>query len=297
VDCQNGTLEKLFTGATIKHLTGRSLRQYAIPVPPLSEQQRIVAEVERLSGMVDQVEAQLRHADALSRDLLDAVVHEILTLDEKGGTAPSVVLDRTADRATVVCYAVQRLAQNPNFGRTMNMKIGYLAEAHLGLSLGWRPERQAAGPWDPWISEFDAIGRREGWFTMTEKSLGNGRSKFDYAPKSALKEKAAEAGAALGKQKTEFDRMLSLFADRSTEEAEIIATLFAAWNDFLIDGKSPTDEEIIREVRENWHQRKERFSASLLARWLGWMRTNRLVPQGHGPRTIQQFRLQLHSER
>lgn len=293
VDCQNGVLEKLFTGATIKHLTGRSLRQYAIPIPPLREQQRIITEVERLLGMVDRLEEQLRSADGLSRDLSDAVVHEILTLDEIDAAVPSAVLNLAATRAAVVCYGVQRLVQNPNFGRTMNMKIGYLAEAHLGLSLGWQPERQAAGPWDPWISEFDAMGRSEGWFTVTEKSLGNGRSKFEYVPGAALGEKAAEAAAVLGKQKDEFDRMLSLFADRSTEEAEIIATLFAAWNDFLIDGKSPTDEEIIREVRENWHPQKERFSASLLARWLGWMRANRLVPKGREPRTIQQFRLQL----
>jgi len=176
----------------------------------------------------------------------------------------------------------------------MNMKIGYMSEAHLGLSLGWQPERQAAGPWDPWISEFDVMGRREGWFTVAEKSLSNGHSKFDYAPKAALKEKAAEAVAILGKQKDEFDRLLGLFSDRSTEEAEIIATLFAAWNDFLIDGKSPTDDDIIREVRENWHSAKGRFTPTRLLHWLQWLREHQLVPVGNPPRTRQQLQLALN---
>jgi type I restriction enzyme S subunit len=267
--------------------------QFEMRLPSLSEQHDIVAQAQRLTRIVDQLEAQLTGSDATARKLLDAVVHELLHPAADVIAFPNSSLDRASDRAAVVCYAVQSLAQNPNFGRTMSMKIGYLAEAHLGLSLGWQPERQAAGPWDPWISEFDAMGRRVGWFTVTEKSLGNGHTKYDYTPKTALKEKAAEAVAILGKQKGEFDRMLSLFADRSTEEAEIISTLFAAWNDFLIDGKSPSDDDIVREVRENWHVSKQRFTPSRLATWLKWMRDNRLVPQGRPPRTRQQFMLAL----
>ena len=53
----------------------------------------------------------------------------------------------------------------------------------------------------------------------------------------------------------EFNRMLSLLADRNTEGSEIITTLFAVCNDFLIDGKSLTDDEIIRERNSSRHRR------------------------------------------
>ena len=129
---------------------------------------------------------------------------------------------------------------------------------------------------------------------MTEKTLKNGHIKIEYSPKEALRARAGDAIMVLGNQKAEFDRLLDLFADKNTEEAEIITTLFAAWNDFLIDGKTPADDEIIHEVRENWHQSKERFTPSLLQRWLRWMRSYDLIPKGNGPRTRQQltFRLQ-----
>lgn len=69
-------------------------------------------------------------------------------------------------------------------------------------------------------------------------------------------------------------RLFALFADKKTEEAEIVATLFAVWNDFLLGGLSPTDEQIIQEVREYWHPSKERFSSEQLTKWLSWLRDN-----------------------
>ena len=144
------------------------------------------------------------------------------------------------------------------------------------------------------MQDFESLGIQSDWFAVTEKTLKNSHVKIEYSPKEALKTKAGEAITVLGSQKAEFDRLLNLFSDKNTEEAEIITTLFAAWNDFLIDGKTPTDDEIIDEVRENWHQSKERFTPALLRRWLRWMSSHDLIPKGYGPRTRQQLTLQLN---
>lgn len=52
----NGTLEKYYTGSTIKHLTGESLSVITIPLPPLAEQHRIVSEVEKYFSLIDILE-------------------------------------------------------------------------------------------------------------------------------------------------------------------------------------------------------------------------------------------------
>lgn len=74
IDCQNGVLASYFTGATIKHLTGRSLSTYPIPIPPLAEQHRIVAKVDELMALVDHLEAQQQERDKLAEAFAKACV-------------------------------------------------------------------------------------------------------------------------------------------------------------------------------------------------------------------------------
>jgi type I restriction enzyme S subunit len=74
LDAANGVLASLFTGATIKHLTGRALAEYAIPLPPLAEQKRIVAKVDELMALCDRLEAQLKQRDEQAGVLAKAAV-------------------------------------------------------------------------------------------------------------------------------------------------------------------------------------------------------------------------------
>ena len=71
---QNGLLEKHFTGTTIKHLTGQSLKAIEIPLPPLPTQQRIAQEIETRLSACDEVEKNiaesLQQADALRQSIL-----------------------------------------------------------------------------------------------------------------------------------------------------------------------------------------------------------------------------------
>ena len=71
---QNGRLEKYFTGTTIKHLTGQSLKTVVIPLPPLPEQKRIVKEIETRLSQAEAAEARIAEAlqktEALRQSIL-----------------------------------------------------------------------------------------------------------------------------------------------------------------------------------------------------------------------------------
>jgi type I restriction enzyme S subunit len=60
------------------------LEEIPIPIPPLAEQHRIVAKVDELMALCDQLEQQLSQADQQRRRLLEAVLAEAL-----GGRLPT----------------------------------------------------------------------------------------------------------------------------------------------------------------------------------------------------------------
>lgn len=62
----------------LKNLTTEHLKRLSVPLPPLAEQHRIVARVDELMALCDQIEAALTAADSASARLLDAILHEAL---------------------------------------------------------------------------------------------------------------------------------------------------------------------------------------------------------------------------
>jgi type I restriction enzyme S subunit len=71
----SGRLSELFTGSTIKHLTGVSLKQFNFPLPPLAEQHRIVAKVDALMALCDVLEARLKERAGVQGKFADAVIN------------------------------------------------------------------------------------------------------------------------------------------------------------------------------------------------------------------------------
>jgi len=74
----NGRLSNYFTGVGIKHFTGRGLASFSFPIPPLAEQHRIVAKVDELMALCDQLEASLTTAQTETSRLLESVLHHAL---------------------------------------------------------------------------------------------------------------------------------------------------------------------------------------------------------------------------
>ena len=70
-------LEEGARGAAQPNVNGKTLGRMVVSVPPLAEQRRIVAKVDQLMAMVDQLEEQLNRSCAIGASLLEAVVAEL----------------------------------------------------------------------------------------------------------------------------------------------------------------------------------------------------------------------------
>jgi type I restriction enzyme S subunit len=74
-------VEKIVAGTAYSALTIVKIKGMILPLPPLAEQRRIVAKVDQLMALVDQLETQLSDSRATAINLMEAVVAE-LTVQE-----------------------------------------------------------------------------------------------------------------------------------------------------------------------------------------------------------------------
>lgn len=76
-------LQEYITGAIVPKLTQQALRSIPIPVPPISEQEHIVAELDLLSGIIEKQKQQLKEYDTLAQSIFYDMFGDPIT-NEKG---------------------------------------------------------------------------------------------------------------------------------------------------------------------------------------------------------------------
>ncbi|MEA9905016.1 restriction endonuclease subunit S [Xanthomonas campestris pv. raphani] len=259
-------------------LNQESMANFVLPIPPLAEQRRIVAKVDQLMALCDQLKARLGEVRQVHGNLANALIGRALSGEKE--SRPEVV-DFSA-------YLISKLASQRTFGRVAHMKLLFLADSHLGLRLMDGYRRHAAGPLDTSIYQVEQRAAQEGLYSTSVEVLKLGQEKVSYHIGVNISRSVETAASALGSAQKELDRLIALFEGRKTEDLEAVATLYAVWNDALAGGLHPNDEWLISEFRSNWHEAKERFAPDILAKWLGWMRDNGLVPTGNSAVTKSQ---------
>ena len=90
-DYFSGRLSRYFTGATIKHLTGRALAEYTIPLPPVDEQKRILLAANELMHSVATLKERLIAGNRCAAALAAASVASLtgIAIEQERVTNPS----------------------------------------------------------------------------------------------------------------------------------------------------------------------------------------------------------------
>jgi type I restriction enzyme S subunit len=82
-----GRLAPHATGATFQHLTGKGLATLPVPVPPIDEQHRIVAKVDALMALCDELEAAQAEREARRDRLRTTSLRNLVAPDESKANA------------------------------------------------------------------------------------------------------------------------------------------------------------------------------------------------------------------
>jgi type I restriction enzyme S subunit len=306
---RNGYIPKYFcyfinskAGTTFYDLEswGTAQRNISVPilgdtpvcVPPTCEQEAIA---DFVSGQERNFEAlraaAVRHCDLLVEHR-SALITAAVTgqIDVRATPTQPIAIaandNRQALRAVVGAEIVSRQGSAKNFGRVKLQKLIYLAEVHAGIhELAGNYVRQAAGPLAPDLLSETERGMEAGGFYRTVPPTNEGDG-YIYSRIGKAGAHGDQFAAMLGDRAATLTQLIDRFKDYDTRQVEAITTLYAVWNDALIDGETPTDDRIIRGVLEEWHpEKKDKFTATDLKPWLAWMRRNGVVPTGTGSRT------------
>jgi type I restriction enzyme S subunit len=260
------------------------------PCPPKDEQRAIAAFLDDKTLLIDQLISDADNAIDLLCErraaLISAAVTGKIDVRHSAKVLPFQI-ERARARGLVATEIIERLAHQPTFGRVKLQKIAYLAEAHVGISeIGGSYLREAAGPLDRAM-----VGEMErGAGTLASVCVdqpGGAGTTVTYRLGGQRGTQRQELVGWLGHDRSaKLDKLIDDISTLETKGAEAVATLYAVWNDALIDGSSADDDSIVSAFLNDWHPEKHRkFRADELHRWLDWMSRHDLVPTGKGPKT------------
>ena len=269
------------------------LSKIMITLPPLQEQVELAEYLDkkckRLDHVIEQKQALIDKLTQYKKSLIYEVVTGKREIDTELPQATTVAVVSPEllryMKAVLMARLIDGLGDHV-LGRVKVQKGLYFAETspNLGLHLDTDYARYKHGPYDREIQSYEAIMAEHGWiYTSGEQDH------TIYRRGEHFSEYWGEYQRLFPNCEGTVQRIIDFVKQfQYTKDVEKVATLFAAWNDFIIDGvASPTDEKIIAEARYHWTKNKRRIKDRTWRKSLAQLKSAQFIPQGHGKHTVK----------
>lgn len=189
--------------------------------------------------------------------------------------------DNIFAQAILLCKIIERL-NNYNLGRVKAEKTLYLIENNIGFDFDNEYTREVAGPLNDIIYKCESIiSKKNKWVKVK-----NVKKHIEYEILDDFKKYENYYKKYYSDYNEQIEKVINIIKDCDMDKSEMIATLYASWNDFIISKDEISDKKIIKDVRENWNDSKKRFSEKVWLNVLQEMKNIGLVPKGYGNHTI-----------
>ena len=282
--------DRITDGSTHETIYMPEVERFRVPLPPIEEQRKIAAHIDQKTSQIDALIRKVNQAIDRLKEYRTALISAAVTgqIDVRDEVASSEGKEiNTWARMNLVMELIRRMraARHQSFGRTMLVKMLYLIQHHLQVSgFRFQYKRKDYGPYAPELRyEVENSLRDQGWISVFE-----GSEQVEYELQEQADDETVEGyfQESWGDIEEQIDEIVSYFHHFDAEQAEIVATLYAAWNDLLILDQPHSEDDIIHEVRHNWHPRKQTIDEDRWRRALRWMKEEGLVPSGFGEPTV-----------
>ena len=263
-------------GAAIPHLDKELFKNIVIGVPPLAEQKRIVAKVDKLMQICEELEIKNNIAQKSSSELFQSILQNYYTQKESSNE----IIDLKFKRAVLSAEIINELYEEKYFGSVKLEKILYLCETHLGVTLNGKYKKEAAGPYDAKSRyEVEDILKIKKWFDV--QKVTNGSFEITkYLPLENCHEIKTLYNDVFAGSLSKIDKLMDLFKGKNSDFCESIATLYAVWKNRLNNNLTCSNSELIADFKM-WSKSKERFHDSDLLDRILFMRRKGLTPDSN----------------
>ena len=251
-------------------------RTILIPLPPLAEQERIVAKVDELMKICEELEKENNIVQKLSSELFQSVMQKCFA----SKASSNKIIDLKLKRAILSAKIINELYKEKYFGAVKLEKILYLCETHLGVTLDGKYKKEAAGPYDAKSRyEVEDILKIKKWFDV--QKVTNGSVEITkYLPLENCHEIKTLYNDVFAGSLSKIDKLMDLFKGKNSDFCESIATLYAVWKNRLNNNLTCSNSELIADFKM-WSKSKERFYDSDLLDRILFMRRKGLTPDSN----------------
>lgn len=266
-------------GSSVKNLNKEKVLSLTIPTPLDIQEQSAIANI--LTTMDNEIESLEEERDKYIR-VKEGMMQKLLTgqirLVETEAKVVAMPKMKGANvhfkRSVLAAEIANRLCEEPTFGHVKMEKLIFITEHLCHIDTGSHYHRDAAGPYDNTaLRSIDKQMKQHQWFALTKNDKG-----YRYQPMDKRGDHKKYFDKYYASVLPMFDKVIETFKTSSTEQCEIVATLYSAWDDLLHRSQPFTDDDILNEVLNHWHESKKRIPRSRWQKALNWMRKNGFVP-------------------
>lgn len=275
----------------VVHISASDIGNILISIPPKDEQQKIANYIDKIYIRINNVIENKQKIVEELEQYKKSLIYEYVT--GKKEVENNIIIKTNAKeikinckdnifaQAILLCKVVEKLNKY-NLGRVKAEKTLYLIEKDIGFDFDNNYVREAAGPLSESIYKCESVvSKKNKWIKVNKV-----KKHIEYEILSDFSKYSKYYDKYYSDYDNQIESIIEKVKNYSTDKSEMVATLYASWNDFIIKKEDVTDIKIVKDVRENWNDTKKRFNEQKWLDVLEEMKEIELTPKGNGNLTI-----------
>jgi type I restriction enzyme S subunit len=278
----NNSFKDLMVGFNSPSITNVQFEKSLLPLPPLSEQKRIVAEIEKQLAKTKQLKEHIIANQQATEQLLKALLHQAFGVEEMVIAKPKgkvIELKPTNvdyyRRTVLAAEIVWQLHKEPTLGHLKLQKLIYLCQKSADMQLPTNFLRQAMGPYDNRLMRsIDKQLKEKKWFEYKKEQV------FKYQPLEKAGQHHNDFIKYFSAESESIQFIIDRFKTIKSDIVEIVATLYACLDNMQNENVIFSEALLIQRFYE-WSEEKKKFSEKEVKRVFSRMKETGIVPNGY----------------